>query len=200
MKHGSKIFSTTYSGADKPGVNFTPFYITFEDNWLKDQHTVMSPNGVQARVMQKLQQVGAHYLATLQLISVDPAEFCPISELTPGTSWVMVGGAGVSESFSMGNESNVMAPGKIKNQISVLRKSYRYGGNLQNKYTEIEFNIEGKKTKRWMPFEEWQHMLNWKETCEEHYWYSKYNRLADGTIPLKDYVNGLPIPFGAGVD
>ena len=41
MKNTDKIVSTTYSGNDKPGLNGTPFYITTESNWLKDQHTAV---------------------------------------------------------------------------------------------------------------------------------------------------------------
>lgn len=201
MKRSDKIVSTTYTSGDKPGLNNTPFYITTESNWLKDQHTVMSPNGVQARVMERGKPAGSgHYTITLELIGTLPSEYCPLSELQPGMSWAMVGGASVSESFSMGNESNVMAPGKKKNQISILRKSYKWGGNLANKTVEVQFDVDGKKTSYWMPFEEWQHMMDWKQACEEHYWYSKYNRQADGTIAMKDYTNGLPIPIGGGVD
>lgn len=201
LKKGDKIVSTTYGAGDKPGLNFTPFYITFENNWLKDQYTVVSPNGIQARIMKRPDQAGTHYVYQFVLITTDPSASVPLSELVAGMVWVMEGGASVSQSFSMGNESNVQMPGKMKNQISILRKSYRWGGNLKNKTVEVEFNIPGSgKTKYWMAFEEWQHMLNWKQDCEEHYWYSTYNRLADGSIPLKDPVSGLPIPIGAGVD
>jgi hypothetical protein len=80
-----------------------------------------------------------------------------------------------------------------------LRKSYHIAGNTANKTVEVQFNVNGKKTNYWMPFEEWQHMLNWKQDVEEHCWYSEYNRLPDGTVPLTDDVSGLPIPMGAGV-
>jgi hypothetical protein len=200
-KNGDRIVSTTYQAGDKPGINHSPFYITTEGNWLKVQHIVMSPNGVQARVMERGKPVGSgRYLITLQLNGVASTDFCPLSELQPGTTWVMVGGAPVSESFSMGNESNVQTPGKMKNQISILRKSYKWGGNLTNKTVEVQFNVNGTPTNYWMPFEEWQHMMNWKQACEEHYWYSKYNRNADGSISMIDYDTELPIPTGAGVD
>jgi hypothetical protein len=150
--------------------------------------------------MEKPTQNGSYWVYKLQLNSNDPAEYVALTEILPGVGWVMVGGAPVAESMSLGNESNVMMPGKMKNQISILRKSYRFGGNIKNKTVEVEFNIDGKKTSYWMPFEEWQHMLAWKQSCEEHYWYSKYNRLSDGSISMKDYDNGFPIPTGAGVD
>lgn len=199
-KTGDKIVSTTYIAGDKPGVNGTPFFVTFESNWLKVQHTLRTPNGQYARVMTRPSQIGSNWSYTLEIISGDAAAYIALSELAVGSVWVMEGGAGVSESSSMGNESNVMMPGKMRNQISILRKSYRYGGNLKNKQVEVQFNVDGKNTSYWMPFEEWQHMMNWKQACEEHYWSSQYNRRPDGTIAMKDYDNGYAIPFGAGVD
>lgn len=200
MKNSDKIVSTTYTAGDKPGLNNTPFFITFETNWLKVQHTIVSPNGVQARIQAKPTPIGAHFLYKCQLIDPTPSAYCSLGELTAGLAWVMTGGASVSESFSMGNESNTMAPGKLKNQISILRKSYHWGGNIAKKVTEIQFNVGGKQTNLWMPFEEWQHMLSWKESNEEHYWWSQYNRLPNGVVPLLDEDTNLPIPIGAGVD
>jgi len=45
----------------------------------------------------------------------------------------------------------------------------------------------------------WQFEKQWLEDCEHFYWYSRYNRLSDGTIPLKDLLTGKDIPIGAGV-
>lgn len=200
MKNSDKIVSHSYTAGDKPGINFSYVYVVFETNWLKHTRLVMTPNGTQLRIAGKPEPAGSHYLYKFQIVGNDPSEYVSLSEMVSGSIWSMTGGAPVSESFSMGNESNVMMPGKMKNQISILRKSYRWGGNLANKQVEVQFNVDGQKTSYWMPFEEWQHMMSWKQECEEHYWYSKYNRLADGTIANKDEVNGLPIPIGAGVD
>lgn len=199
-KKGDKIVSHTYSSGDKPGLGRTPFYMIMESNWIKDQHMVMSPNGVQARVQGRPTQIGSHWSYKLQLNTVDPSYYVPLSEMVAGMVWVMVGGAPVAQSLSMGNESNAQFPGKMKNQISILRKSYRWGGNVKNKTVEVQFNLPSGKTSYYMPFEEWGHMLDYKQDCEEHYWYSLYNRDADGNIALKDEVSGLPIPTGAGVD
>lgn len=201
MKHGSKIVSTTYVSGDFPGINHTPFYITFEDNWHKVQHTVVSPSGIQARIMERPTMVGSHWVYRLQLHGYDPTAYVPVTELVAGTEWVMSGGANVSESFSHGNESNTQTPGKLRNQIGFLRKSYRWGGNAQNKVVEVQLPTDnGGSTSYWMQFEEYLHYLNWKEACEEYQWYSLYNRKADGTIPLIDPDTNLPIPIGAGLD
>lgn len=199
LKTTDSIVSTTYSGTDSVGIGFSDFYVTFKTAWLKQQRTVESPNGTRARIMGKPIQNGAHYQYTLRLIGVDSQETVDISQLQAGVLWGTVGGASVSESYSKGNESNVTAPGKMKNQISFIRKSYEIGGNLSNKTVEVQFNINGKKTNYWIDFERWQHMIDWKQTCEEEYWYSKYNRDAQGVITLTDPDTNLPIPMGAGL-
>jgi hypothetical protein len=86
----------------------------------------------------------------------------------------------------------------MRNQISMIRKSYGYEGNVPNKVVNVEFNVNGKKTKLWYDFEEFQHMLRWKEEVESNLWYSKYNRDTNGVIHMKDD-NGKPIPLGSGV-
>lgn len=200
MKHTDRVVSTTYTGADKPGLNGTPFYILFETQWLIEQHGVVSPNGVYARIMTKPERVGQYFKYTLQLKEADATTYCPLTELTAGSKWSMIGAATVSESLSMGNRSNIQTPGKRTNQISFIRKSYTIAGNIANRQiTEVELPVEGRVTKMWMDFEEWQNHIEFKKMCEEHYWYSIYNRRADGTIPMKDYDNGLPVPEGAGI-
>jgi hypothetical protein len=112
----------------------------------------------------------------------------------------MSGGAPVAEAYSSGNESNKQVPGKLKNQISILRKSYEFGGNVSNRTVEFQFNLPSGKTSYWMPFEEYQHELQYKEACEEHLWESTYNRDVNGNITTIDPETGFPIPIGAGVD
>ena len=199
LRKADEVVSTQYGGGDKPGVGHQPFYVKMKTNWLKVQHTVTSPNGIQARVDARPTPVGSHYLYKFVLITDNPGAYCPLSELAPGSRWAMIGGANVSESLSMGNESNVVSPGKMKNQLSFLRKSYRLGGNISNKTVECRFNINGKLTNLWINWEQWQHMLSWKEMIEENCWYSKYNRSANGEIMNKDPETGLPIPYGAGL-
>lgn len=199
LRKSDAILSSTYISTDKPGLNGTPFYLTFETNWLKNQHTVIAPDGTAARIMAKPVNVGNNFQYRLRLINPDPATYVPFAMVGAGVRWSMEGGASVSQSYSMGNESNKVSPGKMKNQISVLRKSYEWGGNVANRAVEVKFNVAGKETNLWMTFERWQHMMDWKQVCEEHYWWSQYNRLPNGEIPLKDEDNGLPIPIGAGV-
>ena len=198
MKISDTIVSTEYTTGDTPAIGGLAAEIVFKGQWLKQQHTIHSPNGVQCRIQGRPVPVANGF--KYRVVIIDPAlEFIPLEELTPNTRWAMVGGAAVSEAGSSGNESNSQAPGKIKNQISILRKSYSLGGNVSNRTVEFQFNIGGKTTSKWMPWEEYQHEKNFKQACEEHLWWSKYNRDSKGNIITIDEETGYPIPIGGGV-
>jgi len=189
------IAKAFYASGSSFGGNNEYIYAFFKTEWLKRSHRIRSSGGATARIMKKPERVGAYYKYTLQSMSGAIAA----SELQAGVRWGMIGGATVSESFSKGTESNVTYPGKKKSQCSIIRRSYKIGGNLANKYVECKFNIDGKQTNLWIDFERWQHMLNWKQEVEEEVWISEYNRNADGTIDLIDEDSGLPIPTTAGM-
>lgn len=195
----AEAIAEDYSGPSNPGIGFTEFKVKFATNWLKRQYVIRSPKGVMARVQEDPIRSGNSWEYTLQLTSPSKDYFCPASELKAGQKWVSMF-APVAQSRSRGNESPWMAPSQAKNQITVVRKSYKIAGNVSNKTVNIELPVgDGKSsTKLWMPFEEFQHMLSWKQECELLYWYSEYNRDKNGEIHLKDD-NGLPIPLGGGV-
>lgn len=199
MKHSDYVISTTYTAGDKPGLNGTLFIVVFKTRWLIEQHGIVSPNGTMARIMDVPTQVAGGFQYILQLKESDHTSYCDLSELQAGSKWSMIGAATVSESLSMGNRSNVMTPGKRTNQISFIRKSYHIAGNIANRKVEVNFNIGGKNTMLWSDYEDWTNQMEYKRMCEEHYWYSVYNRKPDGSFAMKDLTNGLPIPEGAGV-
>ncbi len=183
------------------GQGGTPVYMVFKTNWMKLHHTIYSPNGVACRIQSKGERVNGGFRYETVLIYRDDSESIPGSELLSNVKWSMTGGAAVPASDSMGNESNVQAPGELKNQISILRKSYRIAGNVANKVVEFMLPKKGGgTTSYWMPFEEYQHDIQFKQACEEHLWWSRYNRTTDGVITTIDKDTGLPIPMGAGVD
>jgi len=200
LRKGSKVKSSAYSSGDKPGINGSEAIAMFDDKWLIEQHTVVAPDGTMCRVVQAPLDLGAAgFEYRFTLLAAQPGEFIHPSNFAAGTVWVMEGGAAVSTSLSMGNSSNIVTPGKMKNQITTLRKSYHLAGNVANKTVECKFRVGGAETSLWIDFERWQHQMNWRFDCEEHYWWSKYNRLANGVITDKDKQTGLPIPIGAGV-
>ena len=187
------VMATDLTGT---GIGHSRFYITFEDKWFVKQYLIESPDGIQARIMGTPEQVALGWKYPCELISAEDTAAVSDTDVE-NKQWVQLF-APVSVSGSRGNYSHWVAPSKMRNQISLMRKSYNYEGNAPNRTVNVEFNIGGRKTTLWYDFEEWQHMLRWKEEIESSYWYSQYNRAINGVIHLKDE-NGKVIPLGSGV-
>ncbi len=200
INRADTVALTAYSGSNKPGLARSKFKLPFKTNWFKYQHTIESNYGDRARIVDRPVYDGSYHWYELELIANSDSAFCSLASCTEGARWVMLGGANVSASRSEGNESNAVAPGKMKNQLSILRKSYRIAGNMGNKTVELRLMMDGKETSMWLPFEQWQHINTWKKDYEEHIWTSTYNRMANGQIYNTDKFNNLPIPMMAGVE
>lgn len=199
MRKTDAIVGHDYTATDKPGYGGSAIYVVYKTRWLKPQHRIVSPNGKACRVV-SIEPVSTGYKYKLDLIRSSNTDYVPLEELKPNTLWAMVGGANVSESYSSGNESNKQMPGKLKNQIGIIRKSYEIGGNVSNKVTTFNLpNSKGGTDKHWLPFEEYQHEMAFKEECEESLWESTYNRDVYGNVMTIDEETQLPIPYGAGL-
>lgn len=195
----SVLANTTYTGADKAGIGHSEFYLYFPDNWIKRFYTVQSENGIQAYVLKDAEPEGKLFKYTVQLDPATADDFCPVSELVAGTKWIELSTA-VAESESRTTESNMVMPGNFKNQMGILRHGLSWAGNAANKVMRISVTgSNGKTTNVWMDYFMWQFEKSWLDQCEHNYWYSRYNRLADGTVPLKDILTGKIIPRGGGI-
>ena len=203
MEKASTILASNYTAQDTPGVAGSIITVTFADNLLKNQHIIVNKEGTQCRVTGRpVPALTGGWLYRLQYLPSGGtmSSYINYTELLKGTKWIMGGPGVVSESLSFGNESNVFTPGKLKNQINIMRKSYHIGGNISNKVVDCTLvNAKGQSTNLWMDWEEWQHEMMWKEHVEWLLWRGNYNRLADGRITTIDEDTGLPIPMGAGV-
>jgi hypothetical protein len=202
-KTTTKVMSTQYGAGDKPGLNNSKFFITFEEKWFPPQSTISCGQyGVAARIMaEPTPAAGGGYRYECQSTNPDKTSSISLLALQPGVLWGLTGGSTVTNSLSIGNWSTTQTPGYRKNQISILRKSYHLAGNIANRM--VEFRLANKKANTtsslWLDYEEFQHMLTWKAAKEEHLWLSEYNRDEFGNIVMIDNENQLPIPVGAGL-
>jgi len=200
MDKADGVVSSNYTMTSTPGKSGSEVEVTMKTRWLKHQHTVVAENGTRARIVAMPIKVSNGWLYRFTLKSMNSEDYIAPYLLQTGAKWAMEGPGTVSESLSHGNESNIVTPGKLTNQISVLRKSYHIAGNVGNKVVECYLPKKGGgNSKLWMPFEEYQHEMVWKQHCEEHSWYSEYNRDSKGRITDIDEETGLPIPEGAGL-
>lgn len=194
----SACSSTPYSATDKPGIAHSTFKIRMSDNWIKRFYIIESARGVQAYVLEDPTPVGNEYEYTCQLDPATADDYCPVSELQPGTLWCEVN-VQVAESESRGSRSKMVAPGSWKNQMGFVRASIEWAGNSANKMMSINVKTDKGESNVWMDFAMWQFEKRWLDECEHSYWYNRYNRLADGRIPLKDLLTGKMIPRGSGL-
>jgi hypothetical protein len=193
------VTKSIYTGGDKPGIGHGEFKLYFSDNLIKRFFIIQSARGVQAHVRKDPENVGGYWEYTCVLDPAAPSDFCPLTEVAEGASWVPMFTA-VPESRSRSTESVMAMPGQYKNQMGFLRAGMSWAGNAANKIMKINItDHEGKSTNVWMDWFMWQFENDWLSQCEHTYWYSRYNRLADGTVPLKDLLTGKVIPRGSGI-
>lgn len=201
MKFNDRIIYSAFGDDDTPGKGGAPFEVEFATAWLLSQHTLIAPDSdTIVRVMKKIGP-GPHggHLYRLQIVNPNPEAYVDPDMLAVGKYWSL-GVPTVSASFSKGNESHVMGPGKMKGQLGYHRFTKTIAGNISNTVVKYEFKTEGGGTTNlWINEEMRQFNIEKRVKEEEHLWISKYNRNPDGTISMLDEDNGQPIPYTAGM-
>ena len=197
--------SCTASGAINtsatPGIGFGTFKLRFTDNWIKRQYIIQSARGIQARITGDGVPIsGSGYEYTAQLAFGEYSSFCPDSELIGGAAWSELF-APVPESESRSTEHKMAAPGKVKNQMTTIRKGMSWAGVSAERVMNVSIknSDSGSETNLWMDLFMYQFEKAWLRECEHMYWYSHYNRQANGTIELKDVITNKPVPTGSGL-
>ena len=194
-------FVTYFNTANtKPGLGGAEFEVHFSTHWFIEQYGLIAPDGkTQVRVQKDLGESAYGFGYILKLTSPNPNAFVDPEMLTKGKYWSMSAPT-VSESYSKGNRSNSMGPGKMQSQLEFQRYSKEIAGNLANVITEYEFKTKGGGTsKLWINEEMRQFHLNMRVMNEERLWMAEYNRNANGEVLLKDRDNGKPIPHTSGM-
>lgn len=194
-------FVTYFNGADQtPGKGGVEFEVHFSTHWFIEQYGLIAPDGMtQVRVQKDLGESPYGYGYILKLTSPNPNAYVNPEMLAKGKYWSMSAPT-VSESYSKGNRSNTMGPGKMTSQLEFARYSKEIAGNLANVITEYEFKTKGGGTsKLWINEEMRQFHLNMRVMNEERLWMAEYNRNTNGEVLLKDRDNGKPIPHTSGM-
>jgi hypothetical protein len=181
------------------GIGYSTFTIKFQEKLFPKDYTILTPNGYQLTVVGEPTQTNGLWSFPVKLVAKNSSQFLPASELTAGNLFSL-GWAAVASFGSTGNESVSTAPYKVRGDITTLRKSYKWEGNVKYRSTvTVKLPTQGGGEKSlWWPFEEYQHNLSFRQECETNYWYSTSNRDASGIINERD-VNGNPIVRGSGI-
>jgi len=181
------------------GQGGSTFVLRFPDKFFIHPYVLVNGNGEQARIMMEPVEAvgGSGWDYTLQLVNPENAAVLTAG-FTAGDLWAQLF-APVGTDFSRGNASNWQAPGKVRNKLTTVRKSYHMSGNAKDYVAEFTLPTKGSSTtKMWMDYEEYQHMLAFKEECEMLYWYGQRTYGGDGVVNMKDE-NGQPVVIGPGL-
>lgn len=189
-------FVTYFNTANtKPGLAGQEFEVHFATHLFIEQHTLIAPDGMtQVRIQKDNGESAYGYAYLLKITSPNPNAYIDLKWLAKGMYW-SISAPTVSESFSKGNRSNAMGPGKMTSQLEFTRYSKIIGGNLANMVTEYGF--QGGSL--WINEEMRQMHVDMRVKNEERLWVAEYNRNAQGEVLLKDRDNGEPIPHTSGM-
>ena len=194
----SVLWVASKTNVGKGGVTFE---IEFKTHWFIEQYGLVAPDGkTQVRIMKDL-GAGSHggYLYRLRRTTPDPNAFVNEDNLEVGKYWSMTAPT-IPQSYSKGNRTNVMGPGKMTSQLEFHRFSKEIAGNLANTVVTYEFKTKGGGTTNlWINEEMRQFELQQRVVNEERLWFAEYNKTVNGEITLVDEDNGQPIPHTAGM-
>lgn len=184
----------------QPGIGGTEFEIHTATHLFIEQYGLIGPDGqTQLRIQKDLGESPYGYAYIVKCTSPNPNFYVNPDYLKKGVYWSLSAPT-VSESYSKGNRSNSMGPGKMTSQLEITRYSKEVAGNISNVVTEYEFKDDnGKTNKLWMSEEMRQFNITNRIMTEERLWIAEYNRLANGEVTLKDRDNGKPIPHTSGM-
>ena len=186
--------------ATNVGQGGATFVLTFPDQYFIFPYVLVSQSGVQVRIMKEPEMAasGTDWEYTCQIINPDPAAVLATADSVTGALWGQLY-APVGTDFSRGNASNWQAPGLVRNKLTTVRKSYHMSGNAKEFVAEFSLPTKGgSTTKLWMDYEEYLHMLDFKEECENYYWYGEKTYDKNGMTFMKDE-NGQPVIVGPGL-
>jgi hypothetical protein len=181
------------------GIGFSSFVITFNEGIFPNKYTIISPKGYHLVITDR-KNMGGTWSYTVKLAGAkSAAEFLPASELAAGSLYSL-GWYAAASWGSRGSESTTTSSQKVRGDVSTIRKSYAWEGNVKYRSaTGIALpNKNGGETQLWWSTEEWQHQLSFRRECESNYWYETSNRDQYGQINERDE-EGNPIIRGAGL-
>ena len=190
----------TTNSASNLGLGGATFELEFPDKHFVFPYVIVSKAGTQARIMREPEQVsgGTSWKYTLQLVNPAATASLAAADATLGALWAQMY-APVGVDFSRGNASNWETPGLVRNKLTTVRKSYHMSGNARDYVAEFSLPTKGgSTTKLWMDYEEYLHMLDFKEEAEMYYWYGQKTYDANGHTFMKDE-NGQPVIIGPGL-
>lgn len=179
------------------GLNFSEFVVPLTERYFGVGDICRMPNGSQARVQKEPYRDGQNWCYTFAIIGNEPNESIPSSDLAIGAEISQLYNA--FEEGSHGGNTKFTTPMWFQNQMTTIRKSFDITGSAATDVITLKVTRNGKSDFLWMTEYYYQFMRSWFHEVENALWWGKYNKLADGTIPISGST-GKPVRMGAGIE
>jgi hypothetical protein len=180
------------SGADKPGVYRSQFFMFFPERYFDVTSVIvgMYPDNYSLRVVEEPVSVGNAWRYRVELITGDDSLYVPVTDLAVGTRWSEEYGLVEHELSIRGNTVKHTAPFKMQNVTSYIRKNYDVPGNMitkgKNKPLAFAFiDQDGKMQTRWIDKLGWDFMTQFRRDKARLILGGKSNRMSDGSYGNK---------------
>lgn len=142
---------------------------------------------------------GNVWIYTLKLVGVPSSATVPAEFLVKGAVWASGVVKGSLQNSRGTDQRQPQTPFRTRNQLSLIRKSYKYLGNVANKKLDISISSGNKKMEFWTDWEMFNNELLFMQEKNEDLIFSQYNADANGVVHNIDYDSGEAVPSGMGL-
>ncbi len=198
LTHPVAITATsTVVGSAKIGYAGSLFDITVGEPYYAEGDVIQFRSGAQGRIQNNGSTLGTHTTYQVALVTSNPADVIPATDLAVGEMTVFLYSA--FEEASEGGSSKRAFPMGFENQLTTSRQTYAITGSAATDTMVLAMKTDkGQSFNLWMNYEEHIQMKLWMQESEYLRWYGKYNRTSTGEVLLLGK-NGRPVLTGAGV-
>lgn len=195
------VVSFTAPDLTRPGVNMTPFTITFAEKWFSDTDLLAADDRrYRVRVMGEPTPNGTNWDYVVMLMTGDPTLFVPATLLTTNNQFSKEYSPQEDTLSKSGGLTSYTSPFKLRNTYHTLRKDDIIPSNMIDRPLVIEMLDPGsnKRTKIWTQYAEWAFLRQWYLEKNRAIIYGSSNKTAQGNYVMKGK-SGFVVKEGAGL-
>lgn len=192
-----EVLGNKGDGGSTPGYGRTTFRVTFVEKYFAVTDTLSADDYTQVRVQSEPYQGDGGWIYELGLVEPDPTKYIDPLMISAGARFSKLFSA-VEELSMKGGDMNFVAPFKMKNRLTRLRKNHTVSRDVATDLMIMEMpaidNPNGPKTKYWFTKVEWDFMAQWAKEKDQ----AMIRGIHSGDQPLAGE-NGRPVTQGAGL-
>lgn len=139
------------------------------------------------------------WVYTAKIVGRNMLSYVPDEFLSVGAVWA-AGVVKVGQERSRGTDHRQpQTPFRLRNQLSLIRRSYNLAGNIANKKIVFDMTVDGKRMQFWTDWEMYVNDLLFKQEKNEDLIFSTYNADKNGVVHNIDSDTQEVVTSGMGM-